>query len=168
MAGGEQQQAHRDDLVGLERDAAIGGMDQRAQQILARIEPSLRDDRNKEQHHRHRRRADRLALRGRRVELEHPRKRRGLGAEKFRALEADVEQLRDHSERDRVGELAHQLDRLAVSERRACAVDDPGDTLTDTPHRARGKEAVHSAPQPRVGRRVAHQQRLAPHVGAGS
>ena len=36
MTGGEQQQAHRDDLVRLERDAAVGGMDQRAQEILAR------------------------------------------------------------------------------------------------------------------------------------
>ena len=84
---------------------------------LSRSSPGSRsalgDDRDEEQHHRHRRRTDRLALRGRWVELEHPRKRRGLRTEQFCPLDADVEQLRDHRERDWVGELAHQLDRLA-------------------------------------------------------
>ena len=128
----------------------------------------LRDDRDEEQHHRHRRRADRLELRGRGVELEHPRQRRGLRARQFRALEADVEQLRDHRERDRVGELAHQLDRLAFGEWRERAVDDRGDALADPLHRPGGEEAVDGAPQPRVGRRVAHQQRAAPQLRARS
>ena len=120
VPGGEQQQAHRDDLVGLQRHAAVGGMDQRAQQVLARIPAPLGDDRDEKQHHRHRRRADRLDLRGRRVELEHARQRGGLAAQQFRALEADVEQLGDHRQRDRVGELAHQLDRLAFDQWREC------------------------------------------------
>jgi hypothetical protein len=75
---------------------------------------SLRHDRDEEQHHPHRRRADLLALLGSRVELQTASERRGLGAEDFRALETYVEQLRDHRQRDRIRKLAHQLDRPSL------------------------------------------------------
>ena len=137
------------------------GMHQCAQQVLARVFSPSRDDRDEEQHQRHRRRADASISPGV-GSSSSIRASSGLCTKELRALKADIEQLRDNGERDRVGELAHQLDRLAVGERCDRAVDDRGDALLDPPYRARGEEAVHRAPQPRVGGRVAHQQRPAP------
>ena len=82
-------------------------------------------------------------------------------AQQLCALQAHVEQLGNHRQRDRVGELAHQLDRLTLGQRLKRGLDGRHDARTDPLHRPGGEEAPHSCPQPGVGRGVAHQHRVA-------
>ena len=63
--------------------------------------------------------------------------------------ETDVEQLRDHRERDRVGELTHQLDRFAFGERCERTVHDRTDAPADSPH-CRGVKKRFTAVRSRV------------------
>ena len=158
MAGGQQQHAHRDDLVVLQ-GVAVARIDQRAQQIVPRLDLPRRHDRDQEEHHPHRRRGDLLLHRLGQVELQPAGQGRGLGGEHFGPLEADVEQLRDDRQRDRIRELAHQLDRLPLEERSDRGLDDRRDPVLDAAYGTGGEEAVDRAPQPTVDGRVAGQER---------
>ena len=152
-AGADEDRDHHHDLVVEQREVALLAAQQVGDQVLAERAAALRHHLAKPRRHLLERRLggfDGILRRQREEAADHLL--RQCAEAHLVGAGRDADDAADDRIRDRVGEVAHQVDHLAraAAQRRREALDHLADLRVHAAHRARCERAVEQAPEARV------------------
>ena len=164
VAGDEQQDDRRQQLVGAQAVARFLGRDQRADEVGLGCPPAFLEQRHEVRGEGQHRAGGTTELLGRRVEVEDGRHVAGEAPEQLSVLGRNAEQLADHRDRKREGEVADHVEAPRFPQRRQQLLGHLGDARAELLDGARGERLADQSTQPGVVGSVHEQEDLRQHL----